>query len=180
MEPEEPIMSSEEIEQLWREQEEAEETEWKAHLKRPWVEETAQEKQANLAQQLAFLKASANYEQLPDELKLHALSFLVTAPGADNAEQLRNAVHNIRTVMRVNKDSYRLLDDQVTIGYLIRELAQRYTKKDIVAAALALRTKAAAKWLKNNIINEDDMLSANYHLMFAIDNKNMSTINFLL
>lgn len=178
MEPEEPILSAEEIEQLWQEQEDIERIE---RYKRPWKEETPEEKQANLEQQLAFLKSKAAFDELPEELKTHILSFLVSVPGEDKATQLQQAATNIRAfLLQPNRALNRLLNDEAINGYLIQELADRYIDGDLVTAALALHTKAGGQWLKKHIITPDNILSANYHLMFAIDAKNIRTINFLL
>src|ERR1044072_7303029 len=69
-------------------------------------------------------------EQLPDELKLHIASFLVSA---DTIEQ---ACENIRSFFSSNKSFAYFLNDTQINSDLIKELAQRYFDIPIMPAAV--------------------------------------------
>jgi ankyrin repeat protein len=88
------------------------------------------------------------FELLPIELKAHISTFLVRGVGDTPAERLQNAAGTLRRYMRLSRSFVGLLSDGPSSGILVHELAQRYTKNNIVDAAIALQTKGATEYLK--------------------------------
>ncbi len=106
------------------------------------------------------LESKTPFEKLPNELKVHLLTFLTTARGATKRARLDNAAENIRAFFRTSSPFKYLGDDPQIVNYLITELANRYANGDKVAAAIALGTESAGKWLENIITNQDPELEA--------------------
>ena len=90
------------------------------------------------------------FQDLPADIRQYLLGFLTTAEGATLNEQLFNAAKNIRNYLSSNKSLFLLRDDKNLQGFLIKELANRYTSGNLVEAAAALRTRGASKWLVEN------------------------------
>jgi ankyrin repeat protein len=90
------------------------------------------------------------FEALPAEIKVYILKLLVHAPGFSKMAKLHNAADNIRNFMMTNKEMHAILEDQLITGYLIHELARRYTNGDLMSAILALHTNSAGIWMRNH------------------------------
>lgn len=107
-----------------------------------------------VAESTASQQSRTAFELLPVGIKNHILSFLTTASGSTKQAMLDNAAENIRTFFRINTQFAPLGNDPNVIEYLINELANPYANGDKVAAAIALGTESAAKWL-NNLVEND-------------------------
>lgn len=93
------------------------------------------------------------FEQIPTDVKSIILNLLVTAEGSTNVEKLKNAAKNIRNFMIINKTMKRQYLDNVAVnGFIIQELAQRYTRGNMIEAATALHTAAGGRWLRERIM----------------------------
>jgi len=118
--------------------------------KEPEEQEQGQAKRPRM-QEVPVSERSA-FEQIPADVKNIILNLLVTAEGTTNIDKLQAAARNIRNFMTLNKSfKARYLDNEAVNGYLIQQLAQRYTHGDLVGAALALHTPAGGRWLSQQI-----------------------------
>jgi hypothetical protein len=137
------------------------------------------------ASKSAVITSRTAFELLPDEIKNQILSFLTTAKGATKRARLDNAAENIRSFFRINKQFAPLGDDPQIMEYLITELANRYANGDKVAAAIALATEAAGKWLATVLSSNKDEYKAEQFKIFRkieehfIDAANKGQINVL-
>lgn len=129
------------------------------------------------------------FELLPDEIKNHILSFLTTARGATKRARLDNAAENIRSFFRTSTSFKNLGNDPKIIDYLITELANRYADGDKLAAAIALGTEGAGKWLQNILLDFDPkreiernkiIQKLGEHLIDASKDGRLQVIKFLL
>ena len=118
-------------------------------------------------------------DHLPREIKSIILQFLLHASGATETAKLYKAAENLRNFMMMNKELALFLDDVSFNGYLVTQLAQRYARRDIIEAALALGTNAASKWLSILHFNKADFEIIFTKLADAIEAGKLSTINFL-
>lgn len=107
--------------------------------------------QGNLPVTKLQLVGRSAFELLPKDLKMEILKILTTARGSTNRARLDNATENIRSFFRINTQFAPLGNDPQIIEYLITELANRYANGDKVAAAIALGTEAAGRWLKSKL-----------------------------
>lgn len=121
-----------------------------------------------------LLQPKTAIEQLPDEIKYHIISFLITE------KNLETAAQNIRSFLKVSKSFVYFLNDNPINKCLIDELASRYTKGDKLATALALHTNGAAQVIQNIIKTDKDAQKRTEKLIEAIKTNNNHTINFLL
>lgn len=90
----------------------------------------------------------------PEEVGQEIRSYLYSGSGM-GAEKLYNATRNIRMQRLVSKAERDKIDDPKFTDALIRDLAHRYAGGSLVKAAVALHTKAAADWLNNLLVIED-------------------------
>ncbi len=95
-------------------------------------------------------------ELLPVELQTQILHYVVKAPGATQEEKLKNATANIRNLIKTNRASEDLLNDENITTYLINELA-RYTHSNQPLAAIALGTIGARNWFTDYAKNEANL-----------------------
>ncbi len=121
-------------------------------------------------------------EQIPTDVKSIILNFLITAEGATNVEKLKNAAKNIRNFMILNKTMKRQYLDNVAVnGYIIQELAQRYTNGSIIKAATALHTAAGGRWLRERIMQmPQERRYAVTLLHYAAYTGNIALVSYLL
>lgn len=120
--------------------------------KRKELEELEESEAAKKARiQPAPAQERVAFEQLPTDVKNIILSFLVTAPGRTDRARLEAAAENIRNFMTLNRAFRRYLNDERVNGHIIQQLAQRYTNRNLVEAAIALRTAAGSRWLRSYI-----------------------------
>jgi ankyrin repeat protein len=149
-------------------------------MKRETGEPEGEEKQPKKLKKIKIEEEDSAFEALPREIKVHILSFLVTAPGSTKAIRLHTAAENIRNFMLVNKEKYNLIQDQQVTGYLIRELAKRYTDNNVVAAALALRTAAAGAWLQAQNVDKKFETVIALKILNAAQEDQLPELSFLL
>lgn len=90
------------------------------------------------------------FETVPDELKSHISSFLVTAPGKNNEEQLNNSIKQIRALFSTSKKFKNFLTDVPLNEYFISQLAKRYQFSEVIIA-LRLNNPGADIWLANPV-----------------------------
>lgn len=132
---------------------------------------------------IANLREMAQFQELPEELKQHILGYLpnalLRARGHTETAKLYNAADNIRNVMMVNKALYSFINHPQVTGYLITELAKLYARKDLVEVALAIGTKAAAQWLRNNT-SPGIYLQSPQKFLEAAERGKVGVIRFLL
>jgi ankyrin repeat protein len=91
------------------------------------------------------------FADLPADVRGIILNLLVNAPGRTNSARLQAAAETIRNFMTLNRSMRGYLDNEAINGYLIQQLAQRYTGGNLVEAAVALRTAAGGRWLATQI-----------------------------
>ena len=121
-------------------------------MKRQRVEEISPKiKKARIEQQTPL-------EQLPNELKVYLLQFLVNVIGATSEEKLYQAATNIRNFMQTSSAFAPFLSNEYIQGFLIRELAKAYADNDIVQAAFILDTAAGKRWLTNRMLGNNKIL----------------------
>ena len=99
---------------------------------------------------------SKNYlfSEYPQDIQQRIRSFLNSAPGF-GSEKLYNIAKNIRAQRLVSKQEREQLDDPQFVDLVIRDLATRYSNGNRVKVVLALHTKAAADWLNEQLIKEN-------------------------
>ena len=156
-------------------------------MKRPIEEITPEEiipdiEPEKIAKTEAMPQTEADFtlEAMPNEVKVAIMSFLVTAPGRTAQAKLDAAVENIRNFFMTNKAFAEFLSDEATNAMLIDELAKRYTGGNKVAAALALRTIGAGKWLEKNYITLINHPRIHTSFMQAVNTNDLLLVNFIL
>lgn len=122
------------------------------------------------------------FEKLPLELKEKILGYLVTAPGNLEPIQLYRATENIRALMELNTGFARLfLNDARINGYLVNELAKRFTGGDKTAVVIALNTKGASDWLRAFVSMDSSMHGeVRAHLVDAVNKDQFHVVKFIL
>lgn len=131
---------------------------------------------------------SSYLDPLVKELKGLIIQHLI------KAKTLDEAVKDIRSLRRVNKKFYKLINDPQLAEWIIRELAKRYSSsilvipKDpraqrnfeikenarLIVAAAALNTTGSIQWLQNYLKDTENMEMAEYLLVqMAKDNVNI-------
>lgn len=126
-------------------------------------------------------------DYIPDELKMHIVSYLLDAPGATETMKLHNAAQAIRTALMNIKAFSPLLNDINFNAGIIRQLAQLYTGGSEIEAALALATNGASKGLYTNALSKEDasekkryVLETISHFEEAIIKRKIGVSNFIL
>ena len=119
-----------------------------------------------------------SFEQLPKEVREIIIKYLVTATGRTQTQKLYNAADAIRNFLTTNTYFKQYLDDYQFIGWIVKNLANRYTGNNLVKAALALGTKRAAQWLASKA--SQNLLDIYHCLMDAAYEGNEVNIKFLL
>ena len=116
------------------------------------------------------------------ELKEKILGYLVTAPGNLEPIQLYRATENIRALMELNTGFARLfLNDARINGYLVNELAERFTGGDKTAVVIALNTKGASDWLRAFVSMDSSMHGeVRAHLVDAVNKDQFHVVKFIL
>jgi hypothetical protein len=89
------------------------------------------------------------FADLPADVRGIILNLLVNAPGRTNGARLQAAAESIRNFMTLNRVMRGYLENDIINGYLIGELAQRYTNGNLLDATLALHTAAGGRWFTN-------------------------------
>lgn len=89
------------------------------------------------------------FADLPADVRGIILNLLVNAPGRTNSARLQAAAETIRNFMTLNRSMRAFLDNEAVNGYLIRELAQRYSNENLLDATVALHTAAGGRWFFN-------------------------------
>ena len=116
--------------------------------------ETPEQKQKIIEEKIKELQAHASLPALPPELISKIYGYLITAKGFGR-EKLYNAARNIRNFLITSKATSNYLYHEPFNEFLINELAKTYNT-DKVAAAIALHTVGAQKWLAHeNFVSHD-------------------------
>jgi hypothetical protein len=131
-------------------------------------------------------------ESLPPEIQYEIVKALTNARGATKRARLDNAAENIRSFFRTNRFFKSFENDQELINYLITKLANAHADGDKIAAAIALGTRSALRWLAQKIypagtltpeeISKRDELfySLKKNFLNAVRDNRFNVIDFLL
>jgi hypothetical protein len=128
----------------------------------PETEKKAEEEQVN------------SFENLSPDLKAHIVSFLETA------KDEKEAIRNVKALSLTSKEFYKLINDPLVLGNLIKEISKQF-KKTLIDVVLAFSTPNALNWIKGYIQQypqEKELL--NQHLLEAIKHHNKKLLEFLL
>ena len=128
---------------------------------------------------IAAPSSLGQFEPIAPEIQEIIIKYLVTATGRTPTQKLYNAADTIRNFLMTNKYFKENFLDNINFnGWVIQELAQRYTGNNIVKAAMALGTKAASQLLKERF--SQYIISIHHFLINAAYEGNQNDINFLL
>lgn len=116
--------------------------------KRPAAEALSQTRELEEKPTLEYDKNVFLLEALPDELLFEIAKALTkVSRGATKRARLDNAAEDIRSFFRTNLRFKSFETDSNLINYIITELANKHAGGDKVAAAIALGTESARRWL---------------------------------
>src|SRR5262245_19540371 len=101
---------------------------------------------------LQGMRPAFDFSKLPRDLRGEIATFIALGP------TIKNAVINLKTFLRTNKQLASLLKDEDFIQYVIKHLATQYKQateeESMIAAAIALGENTAAKnWLQEEMLS---------------------------
>lgn len=126
------------------------------------------------------LEEKSAFEQLPNELKIAILQYLTHAKGRTENVRLINAANNIVQLREVSKTFRDFLDDEQSAGFIISELANRYSEGNKAKAAIALASPGAGKWLASYSNTDEGMGWIGLEALDAVRNNQIGIVNFLM
>jgi ankyrin repeat protein len=113
----------------------------------------------------------SSFDNLSPDLKAYIISFLVSAENKDKA------IENITSLSRISKEMSRVVHDPRVLGYLIREISNRFDKT-IIEIAMIFKTKGSS-WLKE-YANQQEKEIVDADLLEAAKAGNSKAIQFPL
>lgn len=136
------------------------------------------------AMKLPEKQEKAAFDILPNEIVEYIIKALPTqARGSNRQTRLLNAAQDIRDLAQVDTRFRDLINDPKTVEFLIEELSNRYANRNKIAAAFALATSGAGKWLVDYTQNFNNMATRGQvrdQIQFAVNNDNLNIIKFVL